>query len=398
MSLVMMEYLEVNMIGVIILLIMLLYERKRHDRENRDQAHFIRMLIMNALILLADNGIYLMRNHAGAVNLILNHVFCVTFFGLHAWFCREWTYYVLERLYPRRQLSRLESVLLLIPALLATAAVVLTPLTGWIYTLSAQNVYHRGPMILLTFIASIFYWGFSTVITIREWSHPSAHRDAGEYRTMLIYPALILIGNIVQMTFYGLSVVWIVAAVSMLILFIDMQHIQLSRDALTGLYNRRQTNAQLLWEMERLHSNTDYLLVAMLDVDHFKQINDQYGHLCGDKALATVARVLKSSCRRNDFVGRFGGDEFMLTGHVKSADDGRRIFARIQEALEKLNRTGEFPYVLSLSIGYVVCGPNDPADMDAIVNLADKKMYEVKQRKADNRLSANIYTGVMERL
>ena len=56
-------------------------------------------------------------------------------------------------------------------------------------------------------------------------------------------------------------------------------------------------------------------------------------------------------------------------GHVRSADDGRRIFARIQDALEKLNRSGEFPYLLTLSIGYVVCGPDDPADMqrDAVL-------------------------------
>jgi len=386
------------MIGVVILLIMLLYERKRHDHESPDQAHFVRMLMMNAIILLADNGIYLMRNQPGKGMIILNHLFCVTFFGLHAWFCREWAYYVLERLFPRRQLSSLERVLLLLPALLATAAVALTPLTGWIYTLSPNNVYHRGPYILITFAASICYWGFSTVITLKEQRHPMAHRETSEYRTMLIYPFLILLGNLAQLRFYGLSIVWIVAAVSMLILFVDMQNTQLSRDALTGLYNRRQTNAQLLWEMEHLHSNTDYLLVAMLDVDHFKQINDKYGHLCGDQALATVARVLKSSTRRNDFIGRFGGDEFLLTGHVRSADDGRRIFARIQDALEKLNRSGEFPYLLTLSIGYVVCGPDDPADMDAIVNLADKKMYEIKQKKASSHLTDNIYTGVMERI
>jgi GGDEF domain-containing protein len=135
---------------------------------------------------------------------------------------------------------------------------------------------------------SAFYLVFSTVFVLREYRHPSRGREKDEYWTLLIFPIFIAAGNILQMSFYGLSIVWLCAAISVLILFIDMQNDQLSQDKLTGVYNRGLINAQLIWEVEHLHSSNDLLMAAMFDIDHFKSINDRYGHLSGDEALKAL--------------------------------------------------------------------------------------------------------------
>lgn len=385
MTLVMSEYLEVNLIGVVLLLTILIFRIKGGGAE---QKYFVGMLVLNMLILLTDNGIYLLRGHGSPSLLVLNYCVCAAYFIMHSWFCYCWTRYVLLRLYPRYRPDRPSLLLLLLPALIGSALAAASPFSGWMYTLSAENVYHRGPFVWITFLVSIIYWAFSSVIVLKERFRPTRSRERGEYRTLLIFPLPLIIGNLLQLRFYGLSVVWICAAISMLILFINMQRDKLSRDELTGLYNRRQTNAQLAWELGRLRDHGDLLFVAMLDVDHFKKINDMFGHLSGDRALAAVAGVLKENCRKSDFVSRFGGDEFLLVGHVKSREDADAVILRIENALEKANETSGFPYALTLSIGYALFGPDDEADFDSVLGEADRKMYELKRLKHDAQATA----------
>jgi diguanylate cyclase (GGDEF)-like protein len=378
----MLEYVEINLIGIILLLTILLSFRKMRSLEQREeQTYFVNMLVLNALILFADNSIYFLRGHSAPGLVFLNHIFCIAYFSMHAWFCYSWVRYVILRLDPRHRDTMPEKILLFAPAVINTACTLLTPFTGWVYTISADNRYHRGSMVWLSFLMSAFYLVFSTVFVLREYRHPSRGREKDEYWTLLVFPIFIAVGNILQMSFYGLSIVWLCAAISVLILFIDMQNDQLSQDKLTGVYNRGLINAQLMWEVEHLHSSNDLLMAAMFDIDHFKSINDRYGHLTGDEALKVVARVLKESSRKTDYVCRFGGDEFMLIGHIGKEENAEVIMQRILKNLDKVNQTGNLPFKLSLSCGYTTCGRNDRVTTDTIMNEADSRMYDMKNHK-----------------
>jgi len=382
MRIAMYEYIEINLVGVVLLLTMLFYMHKTRDNEqNNENRYFKGMVIINALILLADNGIYLMRGHGTEQLIAYNHMICIAYFALHVWFCFCWVSYVLNRLYPSRLLSNVREWIIALPALAVSIFVAVTPLTGWVYTLTTDNVYHRGPLVWITFLGAAIYWVFSTVIIIHEMKHPVRSREKGDYWALLIFPLPIAAGYLIQILYYGISTVWVLAAISMLLLFIDMQNEQMSRDTLTGLYNRRQTDTQLEWELNHLRFAHHKLLVVMFDMDFFKSINDTYGHLAGDQALAEVGRILKHSCRRSDFVSRFGGDEFLMVGRIKQDKDAEVIIGRIRKALETINRSGEYPYKLSLSIGYIVCGSKDNKNMDAVIREADMRMYEEKNNR-----------------
>ena len=384
MRLIMYEYLEVNLIGVILLLTMFFYVKKRHYTEqekDQDKRHFLWMLIFNAFILLADNGIYLLRNRVSQPLIILNHVLCISYFTMNLLFCYEWLRYCIAKLYPRYRQSRIEKFFTLLPCVANAFFVASSPLTGWVYSISKTNVYHRGPMIMVSFSAAIIYWIISACITIREWRHPARSREIDEYITLLVFPIPLIVGNVLQMRFYGLSIIWVCSAVSMLILFIDMQNEQLSRDDLTGLYNRRQTNVQLIWEVSHMPCADYMLLVIMMDIDNFKIINDRFGHLSGDRALRTVAKALKENCRKSDFASRFGGDEFLIIGHIKTEQDAKSIIRRIETSLENINKKSLFKYSLSLSAGYAIRSKNDKVTVDSLLNEADGKMYEEKRSK-----------------
>ncbi len=243
MALVMTEYLEVNCIGVVLLGVVLYYSWKQHDKEsNEEQHYFCWMLGLNALILLADNLIYLLRGHGAPALLLLNHLNTMVYFFMHPWFCYCWLRYVILRLYQRCDPGPKQHWAMLLPALLCSLPILCNPFTGWVFSLSAQNVYHRGPFIWVTFVSAVLYWIAGTLFTLREMAHPVRSRERSEYLTLLLFPLPLLLGNILQMLFYGLSIVWILSAIAMLLLFIDRQNGQLSRDELTGVFNRRQTN------------------------------------------------------------------------------------------------------------------------------------------------------------
>ena len=376
------EYLEVNLIGVLLLLMMYFFiGRRGKENRSREQQHFLRMVIFNILILLADIGILCLRRHSTPALIMLNHLFCMAYYGLNTWFCYEWLCYAVGRLNPRYQFNRSEHLLFLLPSVINDLVVVLSPFTGTIYTISQDNVYHRGKFFYIPILAALIYWLLGTLIIFHEKKHPTVEREPAVYKTLLVFPLFLFAGNLLQFHFYGLSTAWIFAALAILFLYTDLQNEELSRDPLTGLYNREHINRQLLWETLHLHSSRDLLYIAMFDLDHFKSINDRYGHVAGDRALVFTAGILMKTCRKSDSPCRFGGDEFLLIGHVKKEEEMEAILNRVEDAMKQSVQEAGLPFPLTLSAGYTIYSSGDKVTIDEIVNATDNKMYEQKRKK-----------------
>jgi diguanylate cyclase (GGDEF)-like protein len=153
-------------------------------------------------------------------------------------------------------------------------------------------------------------------------------------------------------------------------------------DPLTGLYNHRHLYERLEQEMARSKRSRRPVAVLMLDIDNLKLINDTYGHQVGDEALKLLASVLQSSCRAEDIVGRFGGDEFMIILPEADTAEAERIGERIQanlaaRYLEEKGRDGYVPIRVSMG---VACCPSDATVMHELIDLADSALYRSKQR------------------
>lgn len=154
---------------------------------------------------------------------------------------------------------------------------------------------------------------------------------------------------------------------------------QLSRsDGLTGLYNRRHFNTKLWEEAHRANRQNYPLLLAMIDVDRFKQYNDSFGHQAGDNVLQTIGSILKQLTRENvDLVFRFGGDEFALILPQTNTDQARLVAERIIAKYAEYNfsDTG-----LSIGMTHFIrrSGKSWDADITHFVKEADKALYEAK--------------------
>lgn len=150
-----------------------------------------------------------------------------------------------------------------------------------------------------------------------------------------------------------------------------------TRDFLTSLFNRRH-----LFELgEALYANAQrgniLLAAALVDVDHFKRINDRHGHQTGDLALKTLADVLRATLRTTDILGRYGGEEFVCLALLKDLREAPIVFERVRSAVEQIQLEVNGEQIrLTVSIGVTT---DLRHSLDAMLKLADTAMYQAKQ-------------------
>jgi diguanylate cyclase len=148
-------------------------------------------------------------------------------------------------------------------------------------------------------------------------------------------------------------------------------------DTLTGLPNRAAWNERLDHEIEQLDKHKSSLLLGILDLDHFKRINDGYGHLAGDRVLKIVASQWAKRLRTEDFIARFGGEEFVvLLPHTQMAE-GLALLERLREAIEQcpFHFKGE-PVTITVSMGITLFRPGERSDV--VLKRADQALYKAK--------------------
>lgn len=160
-------------------------------------------------------------------------------------------------------------------------------------------------------------------------------------------------------------------------------------DELTGLYNRRGLNSlgeQALHLAQR--ENRD-LLLAFIDLDGMKLINDSFGHKAGDKAITDVAYLLRQTFRKSDILVRLGGDEFAVIAQGKTHQDSDRIRRRLAEATDDLNRNQPTSYKLSLSVGFAHYDNVAKPTLMELIEQADADMYVQKRAKKNHNSAAS---------
>jgi len=153
------------------------------------------------------------------------------------------------------------------------------------------------------------------------------------------------------------------------------------KDSLTRLYNHGAFHEKLAIELERAHRYVRPMAVIMLDLDHFKEINDRYGHTTGDRVLALVAGALGAHLRKTDIAARYGGDEFAVILPETDLSSTAVIAERIAEGISnvRLDVGGERAISFTASVGYASCSHDSPGRGE-ILKTADRLMYDSKRR------------------
>jgi len=246
-----------------------------------------------------------------------------------------------------------------------------------LFSLDSQHTYMRGQWHFVQAVVSYIYTLAAGILpflaAVRERSY-IRRRNAFLLASFVIFPIL---GGVLQ-TLYRVPTIIPAITVALFYAFAVLQENRISIDPLTKLNNRYQLYQYLSDSILSCGKDRPLILI-MLDVDDFKQINDVYGHVAGDQALCCIAHQLRYAVgRKNCFLGRYGGDEFLIVCNKMDLSAVQSLIRDIQQRVRACNEQRNKLYTLSLSIGYAVYEETF-SSMQEFIAAADRGMYEEKK-------------------
>lgn len=371
--------------GDVICLIMLLFissASRRHTKILLAERYFLEMSLATAILLISDiiwplvNGVTLPGFRL--LNIVINLVYMVLtgFIGF------LWIIYVDFKVRRRLDSSHNKRVIMFsIPMLVLLVLTLTSPKTHILFYIDENNCYRRGKLMWIRICVMILYVLWAAVLTLVGIKRQKTKQKKDEMRALLQFTFFPLIGIFMQLFYLNLPFTAVGISLSVLLVFINVQNKQISIDTLTGINNRRQLALYIDSELSA-SSKKGELYYLIMDVDKFKSINDTYGHLEGDNALIKIASLLNSLCeKQNDFVARYGGDEFVVVCRRHSEAEVEALKQEILSAVSKLNDEGTLPYTLSLSVGSAKFDTSK--SNDEIFAEADKKLYSIKSERTN---------------
>lgn len=160
--------------------------------------------------------------------------------------------------------------------------------------------------------------------------------------------------------------------------YVEKVRMQANLDGLTGVFNRRYFETKVLEKMSEASRYGGSLALLMMDIDHFKSINDEFGHLLGDEVLKQVSGLLSHHLRKVDLLCRYGGEEFAILAPATTSANAAAFAGKLRRLVEQFQFPG-VPRAVTLSVG-VAEFPKDGKTRDALVRAADTALYEAKQQ------------------
>ena len=371
---------ELNLLFLIIL-VFIVRQNKRNVNQQMKRV-FFRNAIVGILLELAFDAIWIVidgKMFPGGI--ILNKVTNALCFSVGVAVGCVWYLYVMESLGIR--ITKKLTALVMFPAAVSLAIGISSIWTGWTFYVTETNVYVRGPMF---FVQELLALGmlFISFLHIVLRLFPGGDRTNRQivYKLLGFY-VLPFFGTILTMPFKGVPGTWPCAAVSAILIYLDSQDSEILQDSLTGLNNRKKLEVTYP-EYSRMISETRKLYMFMMDLDHFKVINDTLGHTTGDEALTEAAKIFKRSMEGvRGIVARIGGDEFVILAFMEDRNSAEEFKAGIYRRFEEFRTNKAKPYELNCSVGYCMCEKED--ELEEVMKISDAELYREKKRRNAGR-------------
>lgn len=374
--------LVMNFTSISVLVLILLnfgqYHYNIRRAKGRNNQLFISMIVTNMALLLMDSITWILNGTQFPGARLMHQLSMGTYYSLQGMMSLTWLLYVEQKLYGKPFMVRKHVFWFALP-IVALAAISFISSFGkpLLYTIDENNVYSRTSYYWVPLLMTGAYAVYSMAMVVHAQKTGTSVLSQYLMRFLFAYPFPPLVGALIQWVFYGVSVIWTGSVISLLIIYINLQNDKVTTDPLTGISNRRSFESYMSRRMSTLRGDGT-LFLFMIDVDHFKQINDRWGHNVGDEALKQTAELLKGTVSRNDFIGRVGGDEFVVCGERDNLEGIEQVFKNICDAVDRFNDDRLVPYRLQLSIGCSTLSHDENKTLEQMQREADYTMYAAK--------------------
>lgn len=369
-----------NTIGAVLMIILLISSRTHARTVFVDEKIFLTMVWLTLSLCTAEFLSFLVDGATFPGAMMLNRILNSLLFAANISFAFIWTVYVDFKVYGDQQRLRRRYVWIGLPAAAIVLMSLLNLFSDVFFTISAENVYSRTSLVPLTYLCSYGYLLYGMTLVYGRKNQGRKYL----FLPVMVFMIPIMIGSLCQFFFYGLSLVWVSVAVAVVSLYINIQNEDAYVDALTGLYNRLYLNRHL---REIRPGKGQCLAGIMLDIDHFKSINDTYGHAMGDQALQDVGRLLYRVADTHQAIAvRFAGDEFILLRSVSDRSEVEEMGHALRKAAEEFNNRKQRPYTLAFSMG-IALFQEGAESLDDFISSMDTAMYQDKHQR-EGRMEA----------
>ena len=376
------KQIDLSLYTAALLLLILYGQGASYDRHQLSHRLYRGMVFSTLVVLLLDTCGWTLENVVEENLIRLNWATSTLGFLLSPLPALLWLLYAHNQVFSDDRRTNRFLRMAAIPAVPYAIFALLSPLHRLLFTIDDANRFHRGPCFILMVFLMIGY----LVAAFFLLSLHSRRIEPRVLRPLLFFMLPPLAGGLLQVLFYGITLVWSGMAFSMLILLLYLQHQSIRTDHLTGLFNRRQLDRFIRGRILAWRPGS-VMGALMLDIDNFKLINDRYGHAVGDDALESFANLLRRSFHPDDFIARFAGDEFVVVLDAHGASDFDAIRKRLRDNLARYNLSSGKPYRLEVSIGCALYDPVLHVTGDQFLHHIDLLMYEEKNHRKSGSVS-----------
>lgn len=361
-------------IGVMILTILMISSSLVRQRRTPSDRVFTVMCVLTALSCIADMFAFMVdkQNYVGAYTTAM---FLNTFtYAANIIISALWMLYVDLRLYNSipHMLRTLKRAFL--PGAVGLIGLLVNLKWSFVFYLDSGNEYHRMPAATFYFFLTYFY--LISSVFIRR----SHRKRMGSTRFVPVWLFLtpIVCCTTAQYLVYGISLAWCSVAIGLVSMYMGLQNEMAYLDPLTSLFNRNYLNHVI---KHYCYVQTEVFGI-MLDLDHFKSINDTYGHDEGDHALIEASNILAGSAQGKAIPIRFAGDEFMILIPSGTEEELEQIIAHIRSEEAKRNQSSKKPYKILFSLGTAKLPAG--GSIEQFLKEMDNQMYEQKKKRHAN--------------
>ncbi|WP_315108444.1 diguanylate cyclase domain-containing protein [Clostridium intestinale] len=366
--------LDANTVSLIILVFIFLNIRSSSENISMQYKLFKAMILANIGMIIIDAFAWKFNGLKGSMNLTLNTGFNFLLYVLEPIPPSLSVLYTSYHVFSSDVKVKEKQKVLMVFFLLNLMICIISLFTGSFFYVDQNNIYHRGPYFALHVAYCYGLLIYSLMYLIKH----KQYIEKRKYISMIVYFIPMAIGTTIQVLFYGYSLNWVGMMLSLLIIYFNIQNRGINTDYLTGIYNRRQLDEYI---RERIRNSTENksFSAILLDLNEFKSINDRFGHKIGDEALKDSVEIIRRSLNTDDFIARFGGDEFVIITDIYNGQTLDKVVNRIRKNVENFNVSNLKPYNLNFSIGYDIYSCNSKMEADEFFKHIDMLMYENKK-------------------
>jgi diguanylate cyclase (GGDEF)-like protein len=371
-----------NIVSLAVLVIIYIDARNRLEIKFTLYNLFMALVKLNIALIVIDLVTWVFDGIPGFWSGLTVHSTNLLLFIMEPFASAFWVLYANYLVFHDDQrIARLKKQLS-VPLLFNAALSIASLSTGWFFSINGQNIYQRGNFywVHLLFCMVLMLYPFTFILKNRK-KIPDKY-----FFSLITFLIPISIGTVLQVLYYGVTYLWTGMMLSLVIVYLTIQDRESSTDFLTEVYNRKQLDHFVKSKINGGRRQKPFSAILM-DLDQFKEINDRYGHDVGDEALQDTVKVLRKCLRQNDFLARYGGDEFLVVLDIDDLPMLEMTIQRINSGFRTYNEENHKPFSLNVSLGYQVYDYQTAMTSEEFLKVLDTLMYQDKKESSERIFS-----------